>query len=180
VIPDGIEAMSPGPALAEALPGVDQTRVAGIDLSTLLTAWDRQLSWTHARWLDTMVELGLALPGPDHTPRRASMLPLFAESEVRAALVCSQHVAAARQNEGAALRWSLPAVGATLAAGELDMARVRVCLSETADVDPDIGAAAVSEVLPDARAMTPGELAARLPHRGNRARGSSRPATPAR
>lgn len=49
VIPDGIEAMSPGPALAEALPGVDQTRVAGIDLSTLVTAWDRQLSSHHRR-----------------------------------------------------------------------------------------------------------------------------------
>ncbi|MGW5263708.1 DUF222 domain-containing protein [Microbispora sp. NPDC004025] len=122
-IPEGLAVIPPGAELAQMLAGIDVERVSGFDTVEVLKAAYRQSCHERARFLRTLLEVGLREQLSGDSVVRLEVPDEFAPDEVRAALVWSRR----RADSAFELAWNLhrrlPVLGAAMLAGQLDEPR---------------------------------------------------------
>jgi hypothetical protein len=164
-----MEHMAPGPAmagwLAEAV-----ADVTGLDEYGLVGAMSsaRQLaSWAQAAELTAVAQLASVCAAadpdvgvqPDGRPVRVCRDVL---GQVGLALCLSDCSAAAWIDLAVTLAWRLPATGAALAAGRVDLYRARLIAEATSVLGEDAARVAEAEVLPAAGRLAPAQLRRKL------------------
>ncbi len=155
--------MPPGPELAAALAAVDVNRVSGHDRVVVLRAEARMKAHYTAREAEAMAAIYDALeaefaasPVPGDDPGEA------AQAEIKVALCLTTVTAGARLGEALALRDRLPAVLDALAAGQIDSARARVLIDETACVPDEAARDIVAAVIDEAAGQTTTQIKRRV------------------
>ena len=146
----------PGASLGDALAEVDVRGLSDGELVDVLTAWRRQASWAQAGELAAVAEL--ARRRESGSSRDAE----FASAEVGLALAISPRSADAHLDLAQALSDRLRSTRAALAAGRIDLVKVRVIAQGTRSVDEETARAVEERVLPGADEVTPGRLRARV------------------
>lgn len=157
VIPCGLDAMEPGPALAAILSSIDVDEVSGCDRIVVLRAHQRMASHYQAHVYADMSSVvdAMADEGDDEQWAAES-----AAAEIRGALRLTRRAADLELALALDMRRRLPDVHAGLVAGTIDVRRARVIAGGTAHL-PDAAAAAVAtQALADAPRLTTGQLAA--------------------
>jgi hypothetical protein len=158
-----LDGLAPGVVLAgcaedahAALAGLTDDELVGV-----LRAWARQESWAQARKLAAITELARRRPADGTPPGRPGQLPAnvseFAADEVGLALTLTRRSAGAQLDLALALA-ARPATAALLEAGAIDLVKVRVIIDGVTGLAPEHAAAVEAAVLPDAPAMTSGQL----------------------
>jgi hypothetical protein len=163
-LPAGLAEMPPGPALAAALASIDRSTLSGFDLVVLLRARGRQLAFEQAELAADLVAVS------DRVRLESSRLSWvwnsdiegLAAAEIAAALTWTKRSALAKLRESWALVDRLPAVWAALRAGRIDLPKARVLIEGTGAVPEPIARRVAAEVLPEAPALTTGQLAHRV------------------
>jgi hypothetical protein len=159
-----LDVLAPGVPLAgfaedahAALAGVDDDALIGV-----LRGWQRVASWATARKLAAVAELARRRPADRTPPAAAGGFPAelseFVADEVAAALTLTVRSAEAEVGLALDLAVRLPGTGAALAAGLLDLTRVKIITSGTVTLTDAHAAAVEARVLPGAPAMTAGRL----------------------
>ena len=164
-----VEHMDPGPAQAGwlAAAAAEAARLDEYQLAGVAIAARRLASWAQAAELSAVAQItarsaaadsriGL---GPDGRPTR---LCRDALGQVSLALMLTDHSATAWADLGITLAWRLPATGAALAAGRVDLARARVIAEATSVLDEDTARAVEGQILPDVGQQTTAQLRVRL------------------
>lgn len=146
----------PGASLGAALAEVDPAGLPDGELVDVLTAWRRQASWAQAGELAAVAEL--ARRRESGSSRDAE----FASAEVGLALAISPRSADAHLHLAQAVADRLPSTRAALAAGRIDLVKVRVIAQGTRSVGEETARAVEERVLPCAGKVTPGRLRARV------------------
>jgi hypothetical protein len=146
----------PGASLGGALAEVDVRGLSDGELVDVLTAWRRQASWAQAGELAAVAEL--ARRRESGSSRDAE----FASAEVGLALAISPRSADAHLDLAQAVADRLRLTRAALAAGRIDLVKVRVIAQGTRSVDEETARAVEERVLPGAGEVTPGRLRARV------------------
>jgi Domain of unknown function (DUF222) len=160
-----LDVLAPGVALA----GFAEDAHAGLagltddELIGVLRAWRRQVSWAQARELATVAELARRRPADGTPPARPGFLPAnvseFTADEVGLALTLTRRSAGAQLDLALALI-GRPDTAALLEAGEIDLPKVRVIIDGIAGLTEAHAAAVEAAVLPEAPAITSGQLRA--------------------
>jgi len=159
-IPAGLDRMAPGPVLAALLTSIDVRRISGHDRVTVLRAQRRMASFFEAQALESMTsivdaydtELGHAGDGATEG----------AAAEIRVSLHLTRRAADRDLALALALRRRLPAVGALLAEGVIDLPRARVMVFTTEHLPVVSARRVVAAVVDEAPHLTTGQLAARI------------------
>ncbi len=164
-----LEHMVPGPAMAgwlsEAVPEVprlDQNDLVAVMISAReLSAWAQAIELSAVAHLSASCaaadpEAGLA---EDGRPKR---LCRDAVGQVSLALGMSDYGATGWAHLAIALSWRLPATGAALACGRIDLARARLITEATGVLSQDAARAVEAAVLPEAGQQTMAQLRGRL------------------
>jgi hypothetical protein len=164
-----LDSLAPGVTLA----GFADDAHAGLggltddELIGVLRAWRRQASWSQARELAAIAELARRRPADGTPPARPGQLPTnvseFAADEVGLALTLTRRSAGAQLDLALALA-ARPCAAAALEAGEIDLPKVRVIIDGIAGLTEAHAAAVEAAVLPEAPAMTSGQLRAAVAH----------------
>jgi hypothetical protein len=165
-IPDGLEALPPGPELAALLASVDVARLADEDLPVVLKARSRQRSHDEAELLRVIAEMGQRDPfaAPD-TPSGPATRYHYAADELRVALYWTRRAAETTQAYANRLVAELPLVHAALAAGHIDPPKARVFEHHLTSLPAEHTQRICAELLPIAGERTTGQLAAMLARR---------------
>jgi hypothetical protein len=166
VLPEDLSTMAPGPELATALAGIDRSALNGYELVILVQAERRQVAHYEAASFETMTELAHCAPGyAGSPPERHSEIDEFAADELRAALMWTRRAAA--NNLGLALDVveRFPLVLSKLAAGKIDVPRVRTIVHTLAHLETRQIHQITEEVINRATEMTTGQLGAMLRRR---------------
>ncbi|HEY2490712.1 MAG TPA: DUF222 domain-containing protein [Streptosporangiaceae bacterium] len=160
-----LDALAPGVALA----GFAEDAHAGLagltddELVGVLRAWARQESWGQARKLAAVAELARRRPAEDTPPASPGQFPAslseFTADEVGLALTLTRRSAVAQLDLALALI-GRPGTAALLEAGEIDLPKVRVIIDGIAGLTEAHAAAVEATVLPEAPAITSGQLRA--------------------
>lgn len=112
VLPQELEEMPPGPALAAALAGIDRDRLNGFDLVVLMQARARQIAHEQPQLLADAVAVAHCPPGHADSPvARTKDFAAYAADEIRVALTWTRRAAVER----------LPAVHTALMSGAIDL-----------------------------------------------------------
>jgi hypothetical protein len=164
-----VEHMPPGPAQAGwlAAAAAQAGRLDEYGLAGVAIAARRLASWA------TAVELGAvgqitaraAAADPDiglKPDGRPTRLCRDALGQVSLALRLTDHSATAWADLAITLTWRLPATGAALADGRIDLARARMIAEATSVLSQDAARVVEAEVLPGAGQQTTARLRARL------------------
>jgi hypothetical protein len=159
------EHLPTGPGLAAVLAQDPPAEASDWDLPGLAAGYRRLAAWAQARELAAAAEIAgrraAANPriGTSEDGQPAS-LPPEAAAEVALELRMSQYGASAWTALGCQLRWKLPAAGAALAAGQIDLGRARIIAEATAFLTNGHAAQVEDRVLPHAAGQTTGQLRA--------------------
>jgi hypothetical protein len=160
VLPEGLDEMPPGPALAMVLARIDRSRLGGDDLVSLLRARSRQIAHDQAQLLADAVEMAHC-PGAGVT--RARRPDEFAEVELAAALTWTGKAAGKQLWFGMDLLKRLPAVHEAMLAGAIDQPKAWIFSEVTTPVEDDDEARRIADlVLPEAQELTTAEIARKL------------------
>jgi hypothetical protein len=164
-LPDGLAAMPPGPELAGVLAGLDRRRLNGHDLVVVMAAQARQVAHEQARLLADVYEVSRCGPGGPDSPvlREApsSGLNEFVAAEVSAALLLTRNGACDHLAMACGLA-AHPGVHAALERGEIDLPRARVLVEGLSPLTRDQAGPVAEAALECAKAMTSGQLRAKL------------------
>lgn len=148
-LPVGVADGAPGPELFGLVAGSDRTACNGYQLVQVMAARSRLVSWLQAQLLLDAAELAHAGGrGPDAPPTRMAATDPHTADEIACALGWSVYAAEELLGTGAWLAKYSPALFAALLAGQVDLAKVKVILTELAPLDADKAAAAVQARLP--------------------------------
>lgn len=155
--------MTPGPDLGLLLSRVDLDRLNGYDAVVLARAAARQVSHEQARLLACLATIARCQPGDADTPpaRRPGPDLDRAVDEIAFALRLTRTAAGVLLGlaEDALTH---PALGAALAAGVLDLPRLRVIADAIASLQAGESAEVMARILPVAGELTTGQLRVRL------------------
>jgi hypothetical protein len=158
-----------GPALAASLSSVDLATVDDELLVEAIAGWERLASWAAAGQLAAVAELArrrrpvpAAGPGGDQGHPGLPAISEFAVDEVAAALRLSRQAAGTRLHVAVEVAERLPATGAALRRGELDLAKVRRIAEATSPLPAEAASLVEQRVLPRAATQTIGQLRASL------------------
>lgn len=126
-LPEDLEAVPPGPQLATLLATVDRRALSDTDRLRLAQARNRLVSHQEAELLADVYATSWDEP-PDEggDPGQASRFP-FSEVELALAMCWTRTAAGGRLEQARQLLEDLPAVHASLQAGEIDMPNGRTC-----------------------------------------------------
>lgn len=161
-LPAGVEEMPPGAELAQVLAGVDRRLLSGKELVVLLRARSRLRAHLDAELYADMAAVAEAVAEELGTDLDLREVQDSAASEIRAALSWTRRAAEYHLDLAHDLTQRLPAVGEALWRGWIDLPRARVIVSETCHLRTDQAEAVATEVLESARALTTGQLRARI------------------
>jgi len=160
-----LDVLAPGVALAGFADGA-HARLGGLtddELIGVLRAWARQESWAQARKLAAVAELARRRPAGGTPPAGPGQVPAsvseFTADEVGLALTLTRRSAGAQLDLALALA-ARPATAVMLEAGQIDLTRVRVIMDGLTGLTAEHAAAVEAAVLPEAPAMTSGQLRA--------------------
>jgi hypothetical protein len=157
---------APGPALAQLIAGVTDPEAGGhaelgeSELIGVLCAWRRMAAWAAAGEAAAIVTLARRR----NAQSRELGNPHLAEhvtEEIAAALTLTGRSAANLHGDALGLA-RLPAVHEQLAAGRIDQAKASVFTRELAVLPEPAATAIAAQVLPEAAALTTGQLHAML------------------
>ena len=164
-----VEHMPPGPAQAGWLAAatgeatsLDEYGLAGVAIAARqLASWAtaaelNAVAQLTARTADADAEIGLAADG------RPARVCRDAVGQISLALSLTDHSATAWADLAVTLCWRLPATGAALAAGRIDLARVKVIAEATSVLSEGAARAVEAQILPDAGQQTTAQLRVRL------------------
>lgn len=155
--------MAPGPELAAVLAAVDRSRVNGHDLVTVVEARARLVAHLQAELLADVAQVAHCPPGgPDAPVSRTPGVQEYAADEVGFALAWTRRAARSHLDLALDVVERLPRLYAAMAAGDLDLAKVRVIADAVAVVDDPTARAVVDQVVPVAPRLTTGALRVRL------------------
>jgi hypothetical protein len=154
--------MAPGPELAAALAGLDRATVDSDDLVVLAAARCRQIAHEHGHLLSDLAALLQAYRGPDTPPEIAETAVPLAALEVAAQLRWTRGTAEYLVGLADDVVFRLPAVHAAMLAGRVDLPRCRVFSDLLICADDAVARKVADQVLPDAPALTTGQLRARI------------------
>jgi Domain of unknown function (DUF222) len=165
-LPDTIEIMAPGAALGAVLASVDRAGLADADLVVVAQARVRQIAYLQAELMSDLVAItGRCDPRmsyPDPSCSRGAEPVDHGVDEIAAAMTWT-NTAATKQIESAErLIRELPMLHQGMLAGRLDWPKAKVCADAVRWLHPDVAAAVLDRVLPDAEGKTTGQLRARL------------------
>src|SRR5665811_126722 len=159
VIPEGLDAMEPGPVLAGFLASLDVTTVSDYDRILVLRAHQRMASHYASRVYYDMVAVTNAMPEMTDRPDFAAE---FAAAEIRAALHLTRRAADAELAFALELSDRLPRLADLLASGEIDVRRAKAIERGTTHLAPDVARTIVDRLVDLAPGLTTGQLAARI------------------
>lgn len=154
-IPAGLDEMEPGPALAAVLSTIDPYSVPGRARVKLIQAHQRQLSSTNGGFYSSLTALSEYMIEYDEDYVLGGEAAAY---ELRAALRLTRRSADAELDLAEELSCRLPAVGAALTAGEIDIRRARVICFGTGHLTDSAAREVADKVLPDAPLLTSGQL----------------------
>jgi Domain of unknown function (DUF222) len=160
-----LDGLAPGVALAgfadDAHAGL--TGLTDDELIGVLRAWARQASWSQARELAVIAELARRRPADGTPPARPGQLSAnvseFTADEVGFALTLTRRSAGALLDLALALA-ARPDTADLLRRGEIDLLKARVIIDGITGLAEAHAAAVEAAVLPEAPAMTRGQLRA--------------------
>ncbi len=161
LIPDGLDAMEPGPVLAAFLASIDVSKVSGFDRIVVLRADQRMASHYGARSYHDMAAVVDDMAQFEDEGR----MELAAESaavEIRAALHLTRRAADVELAFALDLRDRLPRLAGMLETGEIDVRRARTIERNTVHLTDDAARGVVDRIADVATRLTTGELAARI------------------
>ena len=162
-MPDGLDDMAPGPALAVVLATIDRTRLGGSDTVSVLAARARQVAYEQAQLLADLEEVSRTdwHTGP-HTLTRMSAADEFSVDQIGWALRWSNEAAKAQLAVAVDLLHRLPAVYAALVTGRIDLPRARVFHEALLDCADEVARRIVDRLIEPAADWTCGTLRERL------------------
>jgi Domain of unknown function (DUF222) len=164
-----VEHMAPGAAQAGWLAaaaaeagGLDEYGLAGVAIAAR-----RLASWAQAAELAAVAQITARAAAADagvglQADGRPARLCRDAVGQVGLALMLTDHAAAGWADLAVTLAWRLPATGAALAAGRVDLARARVIAETTSVLSEDVARAVEAAVLPEAGRQTTAQVRVRL------------------
>jgi hypothetical protein len=161
------ESLPAGPGLAGWLA---QARMADLEdgaLAGVASSFRRLASWATAGELAAVAQIASRSARSDRRAEvdsagRPDRITADAAGQVALALAMSQDGASDWTDLGVVLTWRLPATGAALDAGEIDLARARMIVRMTTPLDDAAARAAEAAVLERAGWLTLGQLHAAL------------------
>jgi len=163
VLPPGLAEMPPGPRLSAALASLDLRRLTAHQLAVVIAAQNRQIAYEQSRLLAAVWELGhTPLEVRDTVVRKSDMVPFAMVEAAQAGRWTQQHANETRDLAYFVLD-QVPALGDALAAGQVDLEKVKVfqrLLSNVVDVA--LMRTIVALALPTAVHGTTGALRSRL------------------
>ncbi len=161
------ESLPTGPDLAgwlatSPVPDLEDGALAGMAAS-----YRRLASWAQAGELAIVAQLASRSAAADNKigvdeQGRPAKLPEEACAQVSLALTMSQASASWWSDLAVALTWRLPATGAALRNGQVDLGRARLIVDATAALDEETARAVEATVLPTAGDKTTAQLRAAL------------------
>ena len=159
------ECLPAGPGLAAVLAAEPPATASDWDLPGLAAGYRRVAAWAQARELAAAAEIAARCAAANPTistseDGQPGRLPPEAAAQLALELRMSQTGAADWMTLGSQLRWRLPATGAALAAGHLDVPRARIIAEGTAALDDEHAAAVEHAILAAAAGQTTGQLRA--------------------
>lgn len=159
-LPDDLSALVPGPFLAALLSVVSPAELSGYNRVLMLQAHQKLVSHFEAAVLEDVVSIADVMIdefGDDFTEaNEATAL------EIRGALRLTRRGAEVKIVLADDVLRRLPAVGASMAAGRLDVPRARILTSGTAHLDDNQAREVVDEVIDHAPRLTTGQLSAKV------------------
>ncbi|MBN9099877.1 MAG: hypothetical protein J0I49_17455 [Pseudonocardia sp.] len=160
VVPEGLAAMPPGPALAAALGAIELDRVPHDRMLEVLAAQHRQLNHEQARMVATLAEVGRCetIPAPGLVAR-LSRPGRYAAEETRAALYWTRNAADSEHDFAESVVHAMPVVFAAWWSGDPDRPRVRVFDRYLTGLAPELIARICAVAVPVAPRRTTGQLA---------------------
>jgi hypothetical protein len=161
------ERLAPGPDLAAWLATAPPAGLDDGDLAAVAGSWRRVASWAQARELAAVAQITSRAAARDEHARTGengcpSHVTRSAAAEVALELTMSQYGASAWADLAVQLCWRLPAAGAALQAGTIDLARARLIAEATSPLTDETARAVEARVLPAAGEQTTGMLRAAL------------------
>ena len=166
VVPDAVEGLPAGPALAAALAELDLTRLSSHDLCLVLGLRARQASHEQARLLAVLLEAARSRPD---TLDRVAELGEFAADQPAFELRWSRPYACSQLALARALIDDLPEVFAVFEAGLIDGAKAAAFADVLNDLDVETSRRIAARLLPEAPTLTLATLRERLRYHIKRA-----------
>ncbi|HDH25612.1 MAG TPA: HNH endonuclease [Actinobacteria bacterium] len=159
LIPQGLDEMEPGPALAGFLASIDVGELSGHDRIVVLRAHQRMVSCYTARVYEDMAAVvdRMHQLGDDRQLAEES-----AAAEIRAALHLTRRAADIELGWALDLEQRLPQVWELLAAGDIDVRRAKAIIVATSHLPVETARDVVDQVIDLAPELTVGQLTARL------------------
>ncbi len=157
-IPDALDRIPPGPALAVTLATINVDRVSPHDRITVLRAHDRMRSHYDAHVTRDMTAV---LDGIDPEDCGDSIQG-DAAAEIGAALHLTRRASESQLHFAIQLRSRIPRVWEALAAGRIDRRRAHVIDDATTHLTDAAARCVVEAIIDDAAVLTTGQLRARL------------------
>jgi hypothetical protein len=157
-IPQGLDAMPPGPPLAAILSSIDVDQLQGRDAILFARAQRRQISHDQARQYRALSRVG------DLYEEQSADVDLyeFAAAETGAALTLTRRAADKEMSYAHDMVKRYPALLKALETGEVDLAKVKTMIRGVGHVDNEVANAALARLMPDAPGLTTGQIRARL------------------
>ncbi|HET9894387.1 MAG TPA: DUF222 domain-containing protein [Streptosporangiaceae bacterium] len=161
------ESLPPGPDLAAWLASAPAGTADERALTGMASSYRRVASWAQAGELAAVAQLASRSAAADHRigageDGRPARVPQDACGQVSLALTMSQGSASWWADLAVTLTWRLPATGAALRSGVIDLSRARAITEATAVLDEQTARAVEAAVLPKAGLRTLGQLRAAL------------------
>jgi hypothetical protein len=147
-LPDPLVDLPPGPQLFALLTGVDRSACNGYQLVQVMAARARMVSWLQAQLLLDAGEIARAqTKGPEAAPVRSTQTDPYAPDEIACALGWSTYAAEEFLGVSAYLARYTPALFDALAAGVVDLYKVKLILKELQFLDADAACRVIDRLL---------------------------------
>ncbi len=160
-IPDDLAELAPGPQLSAVLAGLDPLRLTGHQLALVVAARNRQIAYEQSHLLVALRELGHAPPKERAVVVRDKEQNPFATVEAAFSATWTQYRAEQMVQLARFTLEQVPALGPALAAGRLDLDKVKVFHTLLVGVvDEELMRRIVDLALPGAAEQTTGGLRA--------------------
>jgi len=160
VLPEGLDEMAPGAALAAVLETVELSRLNGYDLVTALRAGQRQVSHYQSVVYEAMAETAHAASAA--TTERSARPNEHAADEIAAAVGYTRRKADNELNIALRLRDDLPEVASALKSGDIDGHKASVISDGTAALKSSAARGVAVKILASASGLTVGQIGTRL------------------
>jgi hypothetical protein len=164
-LPEELELMAAGPALAAVLASVDREALSGKDRVRLLRARHRLAAHLQGELYADMYAVSRAdpaeQPGVVRPDEPEEPYP-WAATEIAFALRWTHTAASVRLDQAVRMVEDLPMVQAALAAGAIDVPKALVMLDEVCSLEPEVARRIVARLVVRAPELTTGQLRAKL------------------